>query len=367
MGQAVALIPGFLGFGHRQGTTYFADRFLAGLRARLEAVIGAPFPVVPVTTLPLGNLAVRQELLLSELKQLDAQLGGPRWHLVGHSTGGLDAAMLARTRRLRRERSRTAFSSEPLEVPRLASVTTLATPHHGTCLARSAPALLLQRQPSWRGLREVAEAAAAALRRDRLEERLRFASAALLGGDGRHFYANLMNGDLIADLDPLVTIQLTGADNRRPDVPLFSIVTIAPPPGGGRDEDELYAALWRWTQEQADDPTLPAPPRFPAGTAPLISALPEAPRVDAHASDGVVNSARQVDGTFLGLVVGDHADVLGGYRRADPLDGRVIDPGLLTSGACFGDDQFFALLDLVASGITRSLGRGPRQDDFPVR
>jgi hypothetical protein len=36
---------------------------------------------------------------------------------------------------------------------------------------------------------------------------------------------------------------------------------------------------------------------------------------------------------------------------------RHTSPGL-TSGARFGDNQFFALLDLVASGIARSLGDG---------
>jgi pimeloyl-ACP methyl ester carboxylesterase len=355
MSHAAVLIPGFLGFSHRHGTTYFADRFLAGLRARLEAKAGAPFPVVPVTTLPLGNLAVRQELLLSELERLDAELGAPRWHIIGHSAGGVDAAMLARTRRLRHEGGRTAFSSEPLGVPRLASVTTLSAPHHGTCLTRSALASLLRRKPSWHGVRELLEAAAAAVRRDRLEERLRFVAAALLSGDSPHFYASLMTGDLVADLDPAVTAALTRADNRRPDVPVLSIATIAPPPGDGPVEDELYAALWRWTQEQAGDPTLPEPPPFPAsGGAALVAAAPVPPTVDARSNDGVVNTARQVDGTFLGLVVGDHADVLGRYRRTDPLDGRVLDPGLLTSGARFGDDQFFSLLDLVASGIARA-------------
>jgi hypothetical protein len=361
MGHAAALIPGFLGFSHRGGTTYFADRFLAGLRARLEAVAGAPFPVVPVTTLPLGNLAARQELLLSELQRLDAQLGGPRWHLIGHSAGGVDAAMLARTQRLRHEEARTVFSSETLAVPRLASVTTLSAPLHGTCLARSALALLLRRKPSWRGVRELLVTAADALRRDRLDERLQFVAAALLGGQSAHFYTSLMAGDLVADLDPAVTADLTRAGNRRQDVPLLSIATYAPPPGDGPGEDELYGALWRWTQEQAGDPTLPAPPPFPAaGSAALVSALPEAPRVDARSNDGVVNTARQVDGTFLGTVVGDHADVLGRYRRADPLDGRVIDPGLLTSGARFGDDQFFAVLDVIAGGIGRCVaGGGP--------
>jgi pimeloyl-ACP methyl ester carboxylesterase len=89
-----------VGFNHRRGTTYFADRFVAGLRTRLEHRFGGPFPVVPVSTLPIGSLAERQEKLLADLNELDRRLDYPIWHLLGHSTGGVDAAMLARTRRL---------------------------------------------------------------------------------------------------------------------------------------------------------------------------------------------------------------------------------------------------------------------------
>src|SRR5882672_4223661 len=112
--QALALIPGFLGFDHRRGTTYFADRFIAGLRTRLENKCGGPFPVVPVSTLPIGSLAERQERLLSDLAKLDGKLGYPRWHLLGHSTGGVDAAMLARTQRLKHTSEGSVFSEEPL-------------------------------------------------------------------------------------------------------------------------------------------------------------------------------------------------------------------------------------------------------------
>jgi hypothetical protein len=351
MRQAVALIPGFLGFSHRHGTTYFADRFIAGLRACLEGVTGSSFPVVPVTTLPLGNLAARQTLLLAELGRLDAKLDRPLWHVVGHSAGGVDAALLARKRRLRHDGSRSLFSDEPLDVPRLGSVTTLAAPHHGTTLARSPLAMLLRRRPSWGGVREVVVAAVDAARRDRLSERLQFALSALLAGQSPEFYTSLLASDLVADLDPAVTAELTAADNRRPEVPVQSIATIAPPPGDGPVEDELFRALWRWTQERATEPGLPAPPPFPAVGEQIISATRERPPIDARSSDAVVNTARQVDGTFAGLVVGDHGDVLGRYRREDPLDGSVIDPGLLTSGARFRDDQFFALLDLIARRI----------------
>jgi hypothetical protein len=73
-------------------------------------------------------------------------------------------------------------------------------------------------------------------------------------------------------------------------------------------------------------------------------------------NDGVVNTLRQWDGTpagFAGLVIADHADVLGMYRRNDPRTGAVINPGLLTSGASFDDDQFFQLCMLIGSLIAK--------------
>ena len=352
MRHAVALIPGLLGFSHRHGTTYFADRFIAGLRARLEALTGSSFPVVPVTTLPFGNLAARQTLLLAELGRLDAKLESPLWHLVGHSAGGLDAALLARTRSLGHDGARSRFSSEPLDVQRLASVTTLAAPHYGTSLARSALAMLLRRSPSWHGVRELLEAGIDAVRRDRLPERLQFVLAALMAGQPPQLYGSPMIGDLVADLDPAVAADLTRTDNRRIDVPVHSIATLAPPPGDGPVDDSLFRALWRWTQERATEPGVPEPPPFPEVRGHrVISSSWEPPPIDARSNDAIVNTARQVDGTLAGLVVADHGDVIGRYRRKDLLDGTVIDPGLLTSGACFGDDEFFAVVDVVARSI----------------
>src|SRR4051812_20099289 len=95
---AIALVPGFFGFEHHGAETYFADRFIAGLRCVLEArgVVGVP--VVSVSTLGIASLAARQEDLLRELTALETpvpgapRLGGRRtWHLLGHSTGGVDA------------------------------------------------------------------------------------------------------------------------------------------------------------------------------------------------------------------------------------------------------------------------------------
>ena len=47
--------------------------------------------------------------------------------------------------------------------------------------------------------------------------------------------------------------------------------------------------------------------------------------------------------------------MLGRYRRVSALDGKVVDPGLLTSGAEFGDDDFFGLVGRVADRIAKIL------------
>jgi hypothetical protein len=54
--------------------------------------------------------------------------------------------------------------------------------------------------------------------------------------------------------------------------------------------------------------------------------------------------------------VGDHGDVIGRYRRYDALDEKLIDPGLLTSDANFGDDQFFAVLERISQAIPCATG-----------
>jgi pimeloyl-ACP methyl ester carboxylesterase len=362
MDHAVALVPGFLGFDHQGSLTYFADRFIAGLRASLEARCGVRIVVVALPTPPIGSLAERQKDLLSNLTNLDGKLGGPfAWHVVGHSTGGLDAALLARTNTLTLDPTKgSVYSNKPLRVENLRTVTTISAPHYGTCLAR-APISTISRpegntlQNRLVGLGELVAALRDLTQRDAMWSRIQFALGSALEGSAPKFLLHLLLADKLArDLDPSVTASLTGAKNRRDDVNVFSIATIAPRPGGDH-EDKLFRDLWTWTQ-LVSAKALPEPPAMPSSPEKVIAADPSRlPRpIGPEANDGVVNTDRQVDGTFAGLVLGDHGDVIGRYRRTDPLSppGRsTIDPGLLTSGANFGDDQFFALVALVATGI----------------
>jgi hypothetical protein len=115
--------------------------------------------------------------------------------------------------------------------------------------------------------------------------------------------------------------------------------------------------MWRWTHHGAKTLATSDTPITPLLDEPSLR-LPSQrdmvlPAIDPGDSDGIVSTHRQVLGELIGVVVGDHVDVLGRYRRTSLVDEKTIDPGLLTSGAEFGDDEFFALLALVADRIAK--------------
>lgn len=370
---AIALVPGFFGFDHRGESTYFADRFVAGLRCVLEArgVVGVP--VLSVSTLAIGSLRRRQADLLSELRALEtptkdaARLGGRRtWHLVGHSTGGVDAALLLRDGPLTEGPDGTSFAEGgwgPWSdlVGRVSSVTTIAAPHFGTGLAESPLARFAGGSPSVLAIRDMALATVDVVRRGDLGSRIRFAMSATPGLRKMPFFLlqmMLMN-ELARDLRPEVLGALSARPVRRSvEGRVFSVATIAPRPGADHP-DKLFRDMWRWTHHGCTSrPSLFPPPAAsfddPALRLPSQRAI-ALPPVDAGDNDGIVTTQRQVLGELIGLVVGDHVDVLGRYRRSSLVDEKVIDPGLLTSGAEFGDDEFFGFLLRIGERIAQMI------------
>ena len=366
---AVALVPGFFGFDHHGETTYFADRFVAGLRSVLEARGLPGVPVLSVSTLGIGSLAKRQVDLLTELKALETpsgsgpRLGGPRaWHLIGHSTGGVDAALLLRDSPLTTGGGTVTFARSGWGdatdlVNRIASVTTIAAPHFGTGLAESPLARFAAGHPSPAAVRDLALALLSVARRGDLASRMRFAMSATPGLSKMPFFLTrmmLMN-ELAADLRPEVLSELSRRPVRQSaEGRVFSIATVAPRPRQDHS-DKLFRQMWQWTNQgsrgaagfetslaaRLDDLEL----RLPSQRSIVL------PPVDPGDNDGVVTTQRQVLGELIGVVVADHVDVLGRYRRASLVDDKVIDPGLLTSGATFGDDEFFGLLLRVGERV----------------
>ena len=366
---AIALVPGFFGFDHSGGSTYFADRFVAGLRCVLEARGIAGVPVVAVSTLGIASLRRRQVELLTELTALETprdgepRLGGPRtWHLLGHSTGGVDAALLLRDAPLVANGADTAFGRDGWGkwsdlVRRVSSVTTIAAPHFGTGLAASPLARFASGHPSLAALRDMARATLDVARRGDLASRIRFGLSASPRVTKMPFFLvqMLLMNELARDLHP----DVLGALSSRPvrssaEGRVASLATLAPRPKDDHS-DKLFRDMWRWTHRGAmSSQSHPRSPAFDDAALRLPTqrsiALVD---TDDGDNDGIVTTHRQVLGDLIGIIIGDHVDVLGRYRRSSMVDDKVIDPGLLTSGAEFGDDEFFGLLVRIGERIAQ--------------
>lgn len=129
MNQDVYLIPGFFGFADIGGITYFhhVNDFLTDRLADhgVDATIHA------VKTLPTASIRRRAGRLWETIA--DTASPDSPIHLIGHSTGGLDARLFATS-------SATLVTErEGLELlpysSRVQSVVTVATPHYGTPMA----------------------------------------------------------------------------------------------------------------------------------------------------------------------------------------------------------------------------------------
>lgn len=122
----VLLIPGMFGFGRLAGYDYFAH-----VRAAVEARFarrGIPVTVTLVPTPPTSSLKHRARILARTIQEAPGS-DGPI-HLLGHSTGGLDARLLASpTADLGLPASERGYQS------RVRSIVSMNTPHYGTPLA----------------------------------------------------------------------------------------------------------------------------------------------------------------------------------------------------------------------------------------
>ena len=382
--------PGMFGFNRLASYDYFSHVKRA-LEARFREA-GEGLETHASDVLPTASLRRRAEQL-AELIDRTATGDGPI-HLVGHSTGGLDARLVASPSS---QLSTSAHAARWL--PRLASVTTMNTPHYGTPLASffattrgqqalyalsafTIVALSLGQRPL-----AVARALMGILARG--DRALRIAPPSLeraveslvhLVDDARspdvRTYLKAIREDqgAMLQLSPeAMDLMVAGFENR-PGVTYQSTVSMAPSPAPrtwgpvvGHPWRSLSLALFTvlhgiTSSHDARYPcarTAPVSPGDPDGQATedmLAKSFGESP--DLHANDGCVPIRSQIWGTLVWAGLGDHLDVLGHYRDVTP-EARVElrHHDWLISGSHFDDASFESLMVAIGTGMLRSSTR----------
>jgi pimeloyl-ACP methyl ester carboxylesterase len=379
MDDLVVLVPGFLGFTHFGGFYYFADRLSAVLRGLLEERLQRPVAVVPVTTLPTNSLRDRQGALLSELEEIVKTAHGvERFHLIGHSTGGVDVQLLACTKSY----DNRAWDKKANTVrTKIKSVVTISAPHWGTGLADTRIARFVEnplRHPM-----AIFREAGTILDLIRIIPRdLLFAAGVEVAAPNdvlRFVWQAIQHRDLIADLRPANMEDVRARLVPDPLIALTCFVTgTRPRHDSDRPSDPLFVDLYRLTEGSPTvSPAIDDCERF---LDELLRDQPDVvirgsdgkmPAMSVTLNDGLVNTVRQIVSPGRpeevgGFVVADHCDVLGHYDRKDTMiGGKAYNAGLFHSGAAFGDDEFFGLYRRVAQAILKTIPCAQRDDEPP--
>ena len=383
MQQHVYLSPGMFGFGRLGAYNYF-EHVERELTARFAAAGHELIPHV-IDELPTASMR-RRATRLAELVTQTAGAEAPI-HLLGHSTGGLDARLVASPATHAIPRASLGW------LPRLRSITTMNTPHLGTPLASFFTTSNGQRVLAALSVLTVAGLSLGAqplaatsvmlgvLRggnrslpfKVRILER---AIESMLGlvDDARSPAVRAFIAAIEDDQGSMLQLSpeamdLVGAGfGDRPGVRYQPTVSMAPGPRPRRWLETvghpwravslaLFFALHRITAGSAE--------RYPCAsmragspwagdaTEALLARRFSAPVLVA-ANDGVVPLRSQVWGEVVWAGLGDHLDVLGHY--ADGRDPDTVPPerrhvDWLTSDSNFGDRAFGALLDAIAAGM----------------
>lgn len=374
------------GFGRLASYDYFVhlDRALgAALRAQGDDVTTWVVDVAPTASVR------RRAARLAELVAGTSNDGAGPIHLVGHSTGGIDACLVATPGvRLPCEDGALAW------LPRLASVTTLSTPHHGTPLASFFATVSGQRllyalsALTYIGLSlgapPLAAASALVVAIGRIDRALGLdlrvldrATDALLRvlDDARSREVRSFLDAIGEDQGAMVQLmpeamELYGALTRdRPGVVYQCTASMAPPPTPrnwlraitspwATLSTSIFAALWGITSRYDD--------RYPCAEkdageeteATLARAFGRAP--GARANDGVVPLRSQLKGKLVWAGLADHLDVLGhfdGGKKGRMASDEPAHVDWLHSGAGFDRERFDAMTQAIAQGMKAATRR----------
>lgn len=368
----IYLVPGFFGFANLGEIRYFGH-----VRRALEAILrdgGVAGSVHVVRTHPTASLRTRARRLESSIARTSR--GADRVHVIGHSSGGLDARLLLAPRVDLGGRSVEAV------VRRVRSVVTIATPHHGTAIASffagglggrllrvlSIMTILALRQgrAPLRALLALGGAVAAVDRRvgvgTRLLDQLFGQLLADFSPDRRRaierFFRDVQDDQsLLRQLTPEAMDVFAATVPNRPGVRYGSVVTRARRPGVGSTiaagvdpaahaTHALFAAFGRLARIERSRPT---PGLGAAQRRALERGFGRLPtRAD---TDGIVPSLSQVHGTVVATAAGDHLDVLGHF---DDPDHAPPHHDWLASGTGFDRQNFDRVWHAVARFVLRA-------------
>lgn len=340
----VFLIPGFFGFVNFGRLVYFGH-----VRDYLEDAFARERVRVEIHRVRLGptsSLRVRAAELLRQIVET-APSEAPL-HLIGHSTGGLDARLLV-TPGLSLDGD---LDAEPV-ARRVRSVVSVASPHRGTPLAEFFASLMGQqvlrllslgtitvlrrgRVPVALVTKAAAQLASFALRRSSPPRALLdHLEAELVGdlGDDRErineFIADV-HGDqaLMPQLTPAAMDIFDAATADRPNTNYASVTARAKPPQllrrfalGPRPWAQATYTLYHWLHHQIGD------------------------------GDGIVPLASQRHGVVLSEARGDHLDVIGHFGDTDH---QPPHNDWLITGSGFDRPQFEAVWTQVARFVADS-------------
>jgi pimeloyl-ACP methyl ester carboxylesterase len=381
----VVLIPGFLGFDRLGDFAYFRDTVGDAIRAGLASLgIAGGVAVDAATTDPAGSLETRQERLVRELHGFLERRPGVKLHLVGHSTGGLDAELLLRTPLLG---SGHRFDERAREVrAAIRSVITLAAPLAGTTVSDSPIARLfaiqtpaefleaLQSKLLYQApgvLASVASSILALLHEDTEVAPLIYGVLRRPDALGSYVLELILQRSLAIDLAPAAITKLL--KDRPEDPALASVhrarfITIARPEPDVTPAGKLFAMFYDATRKAAQPDAGVAAigaaleQRALAGRLRVIGEPPLPTPIDVGASDGIVNSARQLFASppeastreldrAVALVIADHIDVIGYFEGKNGAPN-----GFLSSGSGFREPAFRELYLTVATELSKAMG-----------
>lgn len=346
--ETVLFIPGFFGFGSFGEAGRPFIEYFANVEAALSDALPAPVRFVVHEPPPTGALDERVRSLNATFAKTEGRV-----HLIGHSTGGLDARLFANAR----------YNAAP--PARLGAVVTISAPFFGTPLARrlllgadlAMPGLWFASILASRRRLQLAGHAGAIFNAlkglllqkttptDQLIAALADVDDATARQIKRFLHDVSRDHPLVADILPesmaALHREIAAADYPR----IRSFVTVAPKPGWGPRDALAFATAP--VQRLLYDATYalcaarpPALSRLPAG--PWIGA-PRLP-IEGESSDGIVPAWSQtLSGSAEGIVVGDHLDVIGHYETAGAT--------FLRSGSAFDDARFRALWSRVAAAL----------------